>query len=51
MTTRESGESYEPTIMQKETVIKDDGRRLIYYRFVSAKAEPAASAPPASEAD
>ena len=24
----------EKTIMQKETVIKDDGRRLIYYRFV-----------------
>jgi len=24
----------EPTIMQKETVVKDDGRRLIYYRFV-----------------
>lgn len=24
----------ESTIMQKETVVKDDGRRLIYYRFV-----------------
>ena len=30
------------TIMEKETVVKDDGRRLIYYRFVPA----AATAPP-----
>jgi hypothetical protein len=24
----------ESTVMQKETIVKDDGRRLIYYRFV-----------------
>jgi hypothetical protein len=24
----------ERTVMQKETIVKDDGRRLIYYRFV-----------------
>lgn len=29
------------TIMQKETIIKEDGRRLIYYRFVpEAQAAP-----------
>lgn len=49
----------EPTIMQKETLVKDDGRTLIYYRFVpesslgsasdssGTPAEPAA--PPAGE--
>lgn len=25
----------EPVVMQKETVIKEDGRRLIYYRFLT----------------
>jgi hypothetical protein len=29
-------ETPEPSLMQKETVIKDDGRRLIYYRFLTA---------------
>ncbi len=31
-------------IMQKETLVKDDGRRLIYYRFVPADAAVEASA-------
>lgn len=31
----------EDTIMQKETVVKDDGRLLIYYRFVPAGSEAA----------
>lgn len=30
----------ERTIMQKETLVKDDGRLLIYYRFVPADSEP-----------
>lgn len=29
-----------PVIMQKETVIKEDGRRLIYYRFLTADTAP-----------
>jgi hypothetical protein len=34
------------TIMEKETVVKDDGRRLIYYRFVPASpAAPAEASP------
>jgi hypothetical protein len=38
-------------MMQKEILVKDDGRRLIYYRFVPAEAgvEPAAVAAPPSE--
>lgn len=28
------------TIMQKETVVKEDGRVLIYYTFVPAPAKP-----------
>ena len=39
-------EPREPTIMQKETIVKDDGRRLIYYRFVPADAAAAGSAAP-----
>lgn len=31
----------EHTVMQKETLVKDDGRRLIYYRFVPAGDAPA----------
>ncbi len=36
----------ERTIMQKEILVKDDGRRLIYYRFV-----PAGDAPEPPEAE
>lgn len=33
-------DSSERTVMQKETLIKEDGRRLIYYRFVSEPTAP-----------
>jgi len=40
--------SCDRTVMQKEAIVKEDGRRLIYYRFVPEASEPPAesAAPP-----